>query len=347
VNRVVTKQRIVAVVLSGVVATLMASTGWGRGSGPDGGIAVSDASARVVKKPAEKRTEKPAEIDSVEYLTEGGPDLAIDLSERVTRLRVDLVTGAASLSSYQPTRDDVSEPMGTFRAPVTPALMARLRGALAKADLGHIVRTEGGNLGGLGSSFIRIRITRGGLSQEFGYASLDIDAMQQLGPLFSVLDNAALFLLAHPYQAIRLDLQRQPGPELTFAITIKNVGTETVAIADLAALQREWSEIPEHGIGVRVAHRAPPRLRETEPPLVWSRVEVAAEIGSATRPMVLAPGQVQSFQSEICRDLPTHGPKAGTLMAQAFFWFYSGATTLEGRYKVRGFATSKMLELHP
>src|SRR5450759_4058578 len=94
-------------VLSALLALMsVALPGWGRPSQPHRGSVMSERSEGVTK------------FKSVEYATEGGPDLGFGLHERETRLRVDLATGEGFLNRHQPTSTEGGEPIGTFRTPL-------------------------------------------------------------------------------------------------------------------------------------------------------------------------------------------------------------------------------------
>jgi hypothetical protein len=280
-------------------------------------------------------TESAGKFETVEYTTEGGPDLGLGLHERETRLRIDLGTGLAFLNRHQPTSTEGGEPLGTFRATVVPDLVSSLQMTLAHANLGQIASGTGG---GPGTSLIRIRAKRGQEILAASFSSRDMDTLEKLDGLLSLLDDAVGSVAQHPFQAIRLDIQVQHTQAVVFAVKLKNVGTETVAVPDLEMLGRESNDVRDHGIGVRVAPNPPERPGYTSAPLAWSRVEPASLSRAPGKPMILPPGGEQVIQTVAWTG---HGPA----LAQAFFSFYGGPAVVEGHLMVRGHAMSTGVEL--
>ncbi len=283
---------------------------------------------------------KVPEFDSLEYTTEGGPDLGLGLHETETRLRIDLATRAAFLNRHQPTSPEGGEALGTFRTTLAPALITDLRATLGHADLAHIPTGTGG---GPGTSVIQIRAKHGAKSVAASFSSRDMAILDKLEKLLSLLDDAVGATAQHPFQAIRIELQAQKGEGSTpaaFTIKIKNVGTETVAVPDLEMLAREPGQERDHGLGVRVAPNPPERPGFTAPPLVWSRVAMLplAPNTPPQKPIILPPGGERTIQTAGLTGAPP-------LIAQAFFSFYAGPPIVDGHLMIRGHALSPGLDI--
>jgi hypothetical protein len=274
-----------------------------------------------------------AEFESVEYTTEGGPDLGLGLHERETRLRIDLKTRVAFANSHQPTSDQGGEALGTFRTTLTPEVVAQIQVALAHADLSQIAAGTGG---GPGTSVIQIRAKRGADSQTATFASRDMETLAKLQTLTSLLDDATFATSQHPFQAIRLELETTKAAGFAFTIKVKNVGTETVAIPDLEALGQESKDIREHGLGVRVATLPPARPGYTDPPLLWSRVALTGARKPAGKPVLLPPGGEQTVHTATWSDKG----HAGRIYVQGFYAFYDGPPVIDGHLMIRGHALS-------
>jgi hypothetical protein len=285
-----------------------------------------------------EKAEKIDDFTSLEYSTQGGPELGLGVHEVETRLHVDLATRVAFLNRHQPTSTEGGEPIGTFQATLAPDLVSRLREALAHANLGKIPPGTGG---GPGTSLIQIRAKRGDLNYAASFSSRDMETLDKLDKLLALLDDTVAFVAGRPFQAIRIELQAATGHPVVFTIKVKNVGTETVAIPDLALLGRESKDVRDHGIGVRVAANPPERPGYTAPPLVWSRVEVASTPPTQGKPILLPPGGEQTLHTV---GWAAKGP-AGPFLAQAFFSYYAGPPIVDEHLVMRGHALSTGLDL--
>ena len=282
-----------------------------------------------------------AEFESVEYTTEGGPDLGLGLHERETRLRIDLKTHVAFLNCHQPTSDQGGEALGTFRTTLAPEVVAQLQAALAEANLSQIPPGTGG---GPGTSLIQLRARRGADNQSATFASRDMETLSRLQTLISLLDDASFATSQHPFQAIRLELETKKTADFAFTIRVKNVGTETVAIPDLETLGHESKDIREHGLGVRVATLPPARPGFTDPPLLWSRVALTgAPHPPAGKPVLLPPGGEQTVHTASWSDKG----HAGRIFVQGFYAFYDGPPVIDGHLMIRGHALSAGVDVGP
>jgi hypothetical protein len=203
-----------------------------------------------------------------------------------------------------------------------------------------------------GGSDLVVRARRQGREQKIGISTGDVTNLDRLAPLLSVLARAIEVTSPHPYQAIRLEVQATPGAAdaMTFTITVRNVGTQPVAIPGLATLRREAGDDSSaaHGIGVQVARLVPVPPRITEPPLQWSRVEVAEADDGIGAPIDLAPGAQRTFRTAARATSPPGDEANGKLLAQAFFSFYRrpAAPRRAHPYLIRGLAFSRAVELN-
>jgi hypothetical protein len=283
-----------------------------------------------------------AEFDSVEYITEGGPDLGLGLHERETRLRVDLKTRVAFLNCHQPTADKGGEALGTFRATLATDLATRLQGSLVKADLGQ---TAPGAGGAPWTSVIQIRARRGSNTRAESFSSQDMEKLAKFEELLSVLDDATFVTSQHPFQAIRLEMEaKHAGSGFTFSVRVKNVGVETVAIPDLETLGRESKDVREHGIGVRIATLPPARAGFTDPPLLWSAIGLVAASGpskQAGKPVLLPPGGEQVVNTALW----SASNHTGRIFAQGFLSYYRGPAVVDGHLVIRGHALSQAVDI--
>jgi hypothetical protein len=176
------------------------------------------------------------------------------------------------------------------------------------------------------------------------FSSQDMEQLSRFESLISLLDDATLATSQHPFQAVRLEVQAKPvAAGFSFTVKVKNVGSEEVAIPDLETLARESKDMREHGIGVRIATLPAARPGVTDPPLLWSQVNVAPS-GTATnagKPIVVAPGG-----ERVVHTLPWSSHRAGArIFAQAFLSYYGGPPIVDGHLMIRGQALSAALEL--
>jgi hypothetical protein len=285
-----------------------------------------------------------APFEEVSYVQRGGFSVGRgDLRESEILLTVDLVTGAGALTQHQPSSDNEEEPLGTFRAVLPADLLAEIQAQLASFSRHPIVP---GPLDGPGRSDVIVRAKRPGHDLKIGISTGDMKNLDRLSPLLSVLEKAVAAVHQHPHQAIRLEIQTNPGPDLSFTITVRNIGTEPVAIPDLATLRQESaSDTDEHGIGVRILRVPPDPPGNREPPYVpWSRVEVVGDDDGSGKPIELQPGAGRSFKTAVWSDKRPPSP----LVAQAFLSFYRPPAAVKGPhpYLIRGLAVSKVEHLN-
>jgi hypothetical protein len=279
--------------------------------------------------------------ERLEYEVVGGPELALGLHETEVSLRIDLGTGVAFLERHQPSSEEGGEPLGTFRAALSPDVAARLHQALGAVQLGAVA---GGGGGGPGTSMLRIRHTTAAGRSEARFSSRDTAALEKLDPLIAVLDEITALLVDHPFQAVRLLVSQRKAPEGTiFDITVKNVGSEVVAVPDLAAVGRTPPGNPERGLGVRVAPFPPERPGYTAPPLQWTRLGLAPDTPPGPATEKLPPAAEKKFHT------PPWKPRTAGIrhLVQATLATYEGEPVVDGRIMVRGRALSAALEFMP
>jgi hypothetical protein len=278
----------------------------------------------------------PAPVERLEYLTQGGRELAPGLHQVETSLRVDLATGEAVAARHQPSSDEGGQALGTSRATLAPAALVRLREALGRVDLGK--KPPPGS-GGIGASLLTIRHRVGGQVREVALWSRNPTAMAPFDPLLEALAGAMREVEGHPWQAVRLAVRHRPGPGRgAFEVVVKNVGNETVALPDLQALGR-GAPAPERWLGVRVAFYPPEEEGVTQGPLEWEELGLAGGAGDG-RPVVLEPG------AEIAKvTAPWKPAKAGRHLVQAVFASYGAAPEVEKRPAIRGRALSEAVEV--
>lgn len=279
----------------------------------------------------------------IEYATEGGPELGVGLHETEISLRVDGDTGVAFLERHQPSSDEGGEAIGTFRTVVAGPLRERLLAAVAKADLRSVPPGTGG---GPGVSLIRIRRTRGDVDEEARFSSRDFAQLQRLEPLTEVFDEITREALGHPFQALQAEVALAPAAagHLALRVTVRNVGTESVAFVDLRDLPPPRPEHLDEVAGVRVAPYPPAEPGITAPPLSWTLVPLGDRRPAGRDPLiVLAPGATVSAMTE-----PFTAPAPGVRhLVQALVSHYAGAPTHDGHLVVRGRLLSEAIEVRP
>jgi hypothetical protein len=262
------------------------------------------------------------------------------IREIETSLRIRLDSGDAFLEQHQPSSEEGGEPLGTFKALLPAELLSRLRAALSDATLWSLPPSTGG---GPGSSLIRIRMSSDGVARELQVPSRDIDALGKIDPLLAILNDAVTETMAHPFQAVRFSVRSQTpigGQAPTFAISVENVGTETVALPDLQVFGGDVEEHADRDLSLRVAPYPEERPGYTAPPLVWERLGFASP-GAAPRLSLLAPGQ-EAIRERIVWT-PSHPGERH--LAQAGFAFYGGPPVVEGHLVIKGRALSEALEI--
>lgn len=179
--------------------------------------------------------------------------MAPGIHEIETSLRIRLDSGDAFLEQHQPSSEEGGEPLGTFRARLPAELLSRLRSASSDATPWSLPPST---VGGPGSSLIRIRMSSDGVGRELQVPSCDIDALGKIDILLEILNDALAETMAHPFQAVRFSVRVQPfigGQSPTFAISVKNVGTETVAVPDLKLFGGDVDEHSDRDLTLRVA----------------------------------------------------------------------------------------------
>ncbi len=277
----------------------------------------------------------------VEYAIEGGAEIAPGIHEIETSLRIRLDLGDAFLEQHQPSSEEGGEPLGTFKALLPAELLSRLRSASSDATLWSLPPSTGG--GGPGSSVIRVRMSSDGVARELQVPSRDIDALGKIDPLLAILNDAVTETMAHPFQAVRLSVRLESpigSHSLAFAISVKNVGTETVAVPDLKVFGGDVDEHSDRDLTLRVAAYPEERPGFTAPPLVWERVAFATP-GAAPVLSLLAPGQ-EAIREPILWT-PSHPGERH--LAQAGFAFYGGPQVVEGHLVIKGRALSEAVEV--
>jgi hypothetical protein len=276
----------------------------------------------------------------VEYAIEGGPEMGPGIHEIETSLRIRLDTGEAFLEQHQPSSAEGGEPMGTFKGPLPAELLSHLRAALGDATLWSLPPSTAG---GPGSSLIWVRMSSATGARELRVSSRDIDALGKIDPLLAILNDAVTETMAHPFQAVQFSVRSQlpiGGHAPTFAISVKNVGTETVALPDLKVFGGDVEEHPDRDLSVRVAAYPDERPGYTAPPLVWERLAFAMP-GVAPALSLLAPGQ-EAMREQIVWT-PSHPGERH--LAQAGFAFYGGPPVVEGHLVIKGRALSEAVEI--
>jgi hypothetical protein len=254
-------------------------------------------------------------------------------------LRLDLVANEALLEQHEPGSEIGGEPIGTFRGPLPTPLAEQLRAVLPKTNFHGAPSTRGGP----GSSLIRVRWSNGADTREAAVSSLDPTAMEPLDPLLEVLNDALAATERHPCRAVTLTVKYIPAAGGgTFQVTVKNVGTEPVALPDLLALGSKGADDQARAFGVRVAFFPPERPGFTPPPPDWAYLGMARAQG-AGRAVVLAPGH------EIVHATLLWTPaKVGERhFAQAVFANYEKTAPVEGHPPIRGRLLSKAIEVTP
>jgi hypothetical protein len=276
----------------------------------------------------------------IEYAIEGGSEMDPGIHEIETSLRIRLDSGDAFLEQHQPSSEEGGEPLGTFKALLPAELMSRLRAALSDATLWSLPSSTGG---GPGSSLIRIRMSTDGVARELQVPSRDTGALGKIDPVLEILNDAVTETMAHPFQAVRF-IVRSQSPigrhSPTFAISVKNVGTETVAVPDLEVFGGDVDEHSERDLTLRVAAYPEERPGYTAPPLVWERVAFATP-GAAPVLSLLAPGQEAIRERIVWK--PSHPGERH--LAQAGFAFYGGPPVVEGHLVIKGRALSEAVEV--
>jgi len=182
-----------------------------------------------------------------------------------------------------------------------------------------------------------------GVARELQVSSRDIDALGKIDSLLAILNDALTETMAHPFQAVRFSVRVQPfvGTDSpTFAISVKNVGTETVAVPDLKVFGGDVDEHSDRDLTLRVAAYPEERPGYTAPPLVWERVAFTTP-GAAQVMSLLAPGQ-EATREPIAWKLSHPG---GRHLAQAGFAFYGGPQVVEGHLVIKGRALSEAVEV--
>jgi hypothetical protein len=276
----------------------------------------------------------------VEYAIEGGPEMGPGLHEIETSLRIRLDSGDAFLEQHQPSSAEGGEPLGTFKGPLPAELLSHLRAALGDRALWSLPPSTAG---GPGSSLIRVRVSSDGAAHELRVSSRDIDALGRLDPLMAILNDAVTETMAHPFQAVRFSVRSQTpigGHAPTFAISVKNVGTETVALPDLSVFGGDIEEHADRDLSLRVAAYSEERPGYTAPPLTWERVAFAVP-GAAPVLSLLAPGQAAIREGIVWT--PSHPGERH--LAQAAFAFYGGPPVVEGHLVLKGRALSEAIEI--
>jgi hypothetical protein len=262
------------------------------------------------------------------------------IHEIETSLRIRLDSGDAFLEQHQPSSAEGGEPLGTFKGLLAAELLSHLRAALGDATLWSLPPSTAG---GPGSSLIRIRMSSDGVARELRVSSRDIDALGKIDPLLAILNDAVTDAMAHPFQAVRIIVRSQtPIGEHTptFAISVKNVGTETVALPDLKVFGGHVEEHADRDLSLRVAAYPEERPGYTALPLVWERLGFAMP-GAAPGLSLLAPGQ-EAIRERIVWTPSRPGERH---LAQAGFVFYGGPPVVEGHLVIKGRALSEAIEV--
>jgi hypothetical protein len=292
-------------------------------------------------QPASRDTgQSPANGARVEYAIEGGVEMAPGIHEIETSLRIRLDSGDAFLEQHQPSSEEGGEPLGTFKALLPAELLSRLRSALTDATLWSLPRSTAG---GPGSSLIRIRMASDGVARELQVPSRDIDTLGKIDPLLAILNDAVTETMAHPFQAVRFSVRFQSpigAHSPAFAISVTNVGTETIAVPDVKLFGGDAEEHSEGDLTLRVAAYPEERPGYTAPPLVWERVAFATP-GAAPVLSLLAPGQEATREPIVWK--PSHPGERH--LAQAGFAFYGGPPAVEGHLVIKGRALSEAVEV--
>lgn len=276
----------------------------------------------------------------VEYAIEGGPEMDRGLHEIETSLRIRLDSGDAFLEDHQPTSDEGGEPVGTFKAPLPAELLSRLRVALRDPTVWSLPPST---KRGFGDSLIRVRMVSNGVQHELEVSSGDIDALKKVERLLEILDHAATETMAHPFQAVRFVVRPQTPARARaqiFAISVKNVGTKTVALPDIKVFGGDIKAHANRDLSLRVAAYPEEVPGQTGDPLVWKRLSFA--VGDSPGLTLLAPGQ------EVVRERIVWIPKSRERhLAQAGFAFYGGPPVFKGALVIKGRALSELIEVTP
>lgn len=277
----------------------------------------------------------------VEYAIEGGPEMGSGIHEVETRLRIRVDAGDAFLELHQPSSAEGGEPLGTFKTILPAELVSHLRAALEDATLWSLPPST---VGGPGSSLIRVSMSSDGVERELRVSSRDIDAVGRIDPIVAILNDAVTATMAHPFQAVRFIVHSQApigGQAPTFAISVKNVGTETVALPDLRVFGGDPEEHPDRDLSLRVAVYPEERPGYTAPPLVWERLAFAVATGTPPPLILLGPGQEAMRERIVWTPLR----RGGRHLVQAGFAFYGGPPAVEGHLVIRGRALSEAVEV--
>lgn len=276
--------------------------------------------------------------DGLIYSSTSGRMLGEALQENETHLKVDLERGTGTLVQYQPSSDSEGEPLGTFRAALTTELLGELKSQLAAVNLRSV---PGGQHGGPGVSAIRIQRMAKGAVVEASFGNRDLDTLRKLRPLLTAINDVTDFVAQSPYQAILLSVEVANGTPV-FTVKLRNVGTEVVALPDLAALA-SGAAGARHGFGVRVAARSKDVPGVTPAPLRWKELALESPQAPARPPLRLQPGQELTFRTRALQS-PEPGQR---YLVQARLTSYAGPAAVDGDYVIRGRAHSSMLEWVP
>lgn len=260
------------------------------------------------------------ELLTVEFDTVGGVELGAGLHEREFHLRVHVDTSVIELAQHAPMSDFSIDPIGHFRAPLTPDEQASLARACGAAGFD---RTPPPANGGLGTSLLTLRCRYRGKVKTASFSSRNIPAVDAMQPLLDAVNPLLGKALKSPLQALKVELSGPPASDGRFHFVIRNIGTMSLNVV-IPSKTKDGASI-----GVQVA---PFRNDDAPWPPPWEFLEVDHQhSGTLDKPRRLEPHDGLSL---VTKRWEHKIPRR--YIAQARFATYSGPPAVQALPVIKG-----------
>lgn len=220
-----------------------------------------------------------------------------------TLLRVDGARGRALLLLNRHNGDTVRRPIGLFATTLSPVETSQLAAVIDAVRWAELPRPEGGDVS---AAMLGLDYARGGRIVQRRFNARNHALIEALAPLMSAVDELSSTLLTEPRRAIDVSLQRTGRG---FTLTLRNVGTGPVMLADPRALGRA-------SIAVAPDVRPTPGRFSPMPTFLPVPLEAPAAPGTS---ISLAAGQTCDMDS-----VAWAAPAAGSYVAQGSWKDYAG-----------------------
>lgn len=251
----------------------------------------------------------PRPVQRLTFSVSAGDKYTADIYQMTTLLRLDAVSGRASMALNRHNGDLIGRPIGLFGGTLSREDLQTLTSAIESTHWAELPQPERGDVT---APLLGLDYLHDGLMIQRQFNARNMDFLQAIAPIMGPLRTSMATLLTQPQRALVVEAQaRMNGSDAELSLILRNVGNGALLLSD-----------PRRGKAsawLRVALLEPTPPGTMEIPPTWIRVSLPEASGERTG-LLLAAGQ-----SVIIDAAPWPIPKeGGNYLVQAIFDDYGG-----------------------